>query len=73
MKPSHQEKTDEKLDFIKQWLPSRYTASVNIILKEEPKNPAYIRKVRNRKINDIQVIDALYKVSLINKLQTDTH
>jgi len=71
MNPSHHEKTGEKLDFIEQWLPARYTTSVNIILKKEPKDPAYIRKVRKKKVNDNKVIDALYKVSLINKLQTD--
>jgi len=73
MKHSHQDKTGEVLDFIEQWLPARYTTSVNIILKKAPKDPAYIRKVRNKKLNDQIVIDALYKVSLINKLQTESN
>lgn len=73
MNPSHREKNDEKLNFIEQWLPARYTHLVNIILKEAQKDPAYIRKVKKKKINDTKVIDALYKVSQINKLQTDTN
>ncbi|MEA1847441.1 MULTISPECIES: hypothetical protein [Chryseobacterium] len=73
MKPSHQDKTGKKLDFIEQWLPPRYTTSVNIILKKEPKDPAYIRKVRKKKLSDEKVIDALYKVSLINKFQKENN
>ncbi|SMP25397.1 hypothetical protein [Chryseobacterium profundimaris] len=73
MKPSHHDKTVEKLDFIEQWLPARYTNSVNIILKNEPRDPAYIRKVRNKKIIDSKVTDALYKISLINKFQTENN
>ncbi|WP_123852253.1 MULTISPECIES: hypothetical protein [Chryseobacterium] len=71
MKSPHQDRAVEKLDFIEQWLPARYTTSVNIILKKEPRDPAYIRKVKKKKINDHQVIDALYKVSLINKFQKE--
>ncbi|WP_346986066.1 hypothetical protein [Chryseobacterium sp. POE27] len=67
----HQKIIDEKFDFIDQWLPARYTGSVNIFLKKESKNAAYIRQVRRRKINDEKVADALYKVSLINKLQVE--
>ncbi len=73
MNCTRQEKTGEKLDFIEQWLPARYTTSVNIILKNEPKDPAYIRKVRNKKISDPKVTDALYKLSLINKFQTENN
>jgi len=69
--PNYKEKSDEKFHFIGQWLPVQYTASVNILLKNEPKDPAYIRKVKNRKIHDDQVIDALYKLSIFNKLQKD--
>lgn len=73
MKTSHHDKTGEKLDFIEQWLPARYTSLVNIILKKEPRDPVYIRKVRNKKIIDSKVTDALYKISLINKFQTENN
>lgn len=73
MNPSHHDKTGEKLAFIEQWLPVRYTTSVNTILRKEPRDPAYIRKVRNKKIKDPKVTDALYKVSLINKFQIENH
>lgn len=69
--PHHKDKSDEKFDFIRQWLPVRYTSSVNILLKNDRKDPSYIRKVKNRKIKDDQVIDALYKISIFNKLQKD--
>ncbi|MFY7814286.1 MAG: hypothetical protein ACOVRK_03745 [Chryseobacterium taeanense] len=69
--PCHQKIIDEKFDFIDQWLPARYTDSVNIFLKKESKDANYIRKVRMRKINDEKVADALYKVSLVNKLQVE--
>lgn len=69
--PNHKQKSAEKFHFIEQWLPVQYTTSVNLLLKNEPKDPAYIRKVKNRKINDDQVIDALYKLSIFNKLQKD--
>jgi hypothetical protein len=39
---------DEKYDFIERWLPARYTTSVNIILKEDVRKPAYIRKVKKK-------------------------
>ncbi|SDI21748.1 hypothetical protein SAMN05421846_10574 [Chryseobacterium taeanense] len=67
----HQKIIDEKFDFIDQWLPARYTDSVNIFLKKESKDANYIRQVRMRKINDEKVTDALYKVSLVNKLQVE--
>ncbi|WP_374459734.1 hypothetical protein [Chryseobacterium taeanense] len=69
--PCHQKIIDEKFNFIDQWLPTRYTDSVNIFLKKESKDANYIRKVRMRKINDEKVADALYKVSLVNKLQVE--
>lgn len=69
--PCHQKIIDEKFDFIDQWLPARYTDSVNIFLKKESKDANYIRKVRMRKIDDEKVADALYKVSLVNKLQVE--
>lgn len=69
--PCHQKIIDEKFNFIDQWLPARYTDSVNIFLKKESKDANYIRKVRMRKINDEKVADALYKVSLVNKLQVE--
>lgn len=62
----------DKFDFIDKWLPAHYTTSVNIILKEEAKDPAYIRRVKNRRMIDERVIDALYKVSLLNKIQVET-
>ncbi|SEM43142.1 hypothetical protein [Chryseobacterium taichungense] len=69
--PNQQKKSDEKFDFIEQWLPPRYTTSVNILLREEPKDAVYIRKVKNRKLKDDNVLDALYKLSIFNKLQTE--
>ncbi|MEC3875881.1 hypothetical protein [Chryseobacterium salviniae] len=71
MNLSHHDKISEKLEFIEQWLPARYTTSVNIILKKQTKDPVYIRKVKNKKISDPEVTDALYKLSLINKFQTE--
>lgn len=69
---THNQKViDEKYDFIEQWLPARYTSSVNIILKEDQRNPAYIRKVKKEKIYDHKIIDALYKVAQLNKLQVE--
>lgn len=73
-KPIHQyhhKKAVDKFEFIDKWLPAHYTTSVNIILKEEKKDPAYIRRVKNRRMIDAPVIDALYKVSLINKIQVE--
>lgn len=67
----YQNTVNERFDFIDKWLPARYTGSVNIILKKQ-EDPDYIRKVRNRLINDEAVIDALYKVSLFNKIQVET-
>lgn len=67
--PKNQKRIDEKLDFIDQWLPARYTSSVNMILKKDKRNPAYIRHVKNAKTNDEKIIDALYKVAQLNKLQ----
>ena len=61
----------DKFDFIDQWLPAHYTSSVNLILKENTKDPSYIRRVKNRRMIDAPVIDALYKVSLLNKIQVE--
>lgn len=69
--PNQQKISDEKFDFIEQWLPARYTTSVNILLRKDPKDAVYIRKVRNRKIKDDNVLDALYKISIFNKIQTE--
>ncbi|MCF2218194.1 hypothetical protein H9Q08_02630 [Chryseobacterium sp. PS-8] len=66
----YQNTINERFDFIDKWLPTRYTGSVNIILKKS-RDPDYIRKVKNRKVNDEDVIDALYKVSLFNKIQVE--
>ncbi len=63
---------EEKLDFIEQWLPARYTGSVNIILKEDKKPPRYIWRVKKERIPDEKIIDALYKVAKLNKLQVET-
>jgi hypothetical protein len=49
---------------------TRYTGSVNIILKKS-RDPDYIRKVKTGSYNDEDVIDALYKVSLFNKVQVE--
>lgn len=68
----HQKMIDEKYNFIEQWLPVQYTSPVNMILKGDMKKPEYIRQVKNRKIYDEKIIDALYKVALFNKLQTGT-
>ncbi|KIC61256.1 hypothetical protein [Chryseobacterium taiwanense] len=68
----NQKMIDEKYDFIEQWLPARYTSSVNLILKEDARTPEYIRQVKNEKMYDEKVIDALYKVALLNKLQVET-
>ncbi len=67
----YQNSINETFDFINRWLPKRYTGSVNILLKKS-KDPDYIRKVKNRKLQDEAVIDALYKVSLFNKIQVET-
>ncbi|GEN77973.1 hypothetical protein [Chryseobacterium hagamense] len=67
----HQKKIDDQFDFIDRWSPAHYTASVNIILKEKAKDPDYIRRVKNRRMIDAPVIDALYKVSLFNKIQVE--
>jgi hypothetical protein len=67
----HKKKIDDQFDFIDTWLPPHYTASVNLILKEKPKDPEYIRRVKNRRMIDTPVIDALYKVSLFNKIQVE--
>lgn len=68
----NQKMIDEKYDFIERWLPARYTTSVNIILKEDIRKPAYIRKVKKERISDQKILDALYKVALLNKLQIET-
>jgi hypothetical protein len=68
----NQKMIDEKYDFIEQWLPARYTSSVNIILKEDVRKPAYIRRVKKERIHDQKIIDALYKVAQLNKLQVET-
>lgn len=68
----NQKMIDEKYDFIERWLPARYTTSVNIILKEDVRKPAYIRKVKKEKIPDPKILDALYKVAQLNKLQVET-
>lgn len=67
----HQKKIDDQFDFIDTWLPAHYTASVNIILKGKAKDPDYIRRVKNRRMIDVPVIDALYKVSLFHKIQVE--
>ncbi|WBV60208.1 hypothetical protein PFY12_14365 [Chryseobacterium camelliae] len=63
---------NEKYDFIEQWLPVHYTSSVNMILKGDMRPPEYVRQVKNKKIYDEKIIDALYKVALFNKLQMGT-
>lgn len=72
MYPSHQKTIDDKFEFIEKWLPKRYTSSVNIILKQESRDPAYIRQVKNMRINDSKVVEALYIVSVFNKIQVET-
>ncbi len=67
----HNKKIVDKFDFIDKWLPAHYTSSVNLILKENTQNPAYIRRVKNRRMIDPPIIDALYKVSLFNKIQVE--
>jgi len=67
----NQKTIDEKYDFIERWLPARYTTSVNIILKEDVRQPAYIRKVKKERISDKKILDALYKVAQLNKLQVE--
>lgn len=67
----HKKKIDEQFDFIDTWLPAHYTTSVNIILKEKTRDPEYIRRVKNRRMIDLPVIDALYKVSLLNRIQVE--
>jgi len=69
--PNNQEMNDRKFDFIDQWLPARYTSSVNMILKEDKKDPAYIRQVKNTRTDDMKIIDALYIVAQLNKLQVE--
>lgn len=69
--PKNQKMNGEKFDFIDQWLPARYTSSVNIILKEDKKDPVYIRRVKKTRTDDMKVIDALYKVAQLNKLQVE--
>lgn len=74
-KPIHryrQKRTVDKFDFIDEWLPAHYTHSVNLILRDKAKTPEYIRRVKNRRMIDAPVIDALYKVSLFNKIQVET-
>lgn len=69
--PKNQKVSDEKFDFIDQWLPARYTSSVNLILKEDKKDPAYIRRVKKTRTDDKKTIDALYRVAQLNKLQVE--
>jgi hypothetical protein len=66
----YQNSINETFDFIDKWLLTRYTGSVNIILKKS-RDPDYIRKVKTGSYNDEDVIDALYKVSLFNKVQVE--
>lgn len=68
---SNQKMNDEKFDFIDQWLPARYTSSVNMILKDDKKDPAYIRRVKKTRTDDMKIINALYIVAKLNKLQTE--
>lgn len=67
----NQKKIEEKYDFIDEWLPSRYTSSVNLILKKKMKKPAYIRQVKRERIHNKTILDALYKVAKFNKLQLE--
>lgn len=69
--PSNQRSISEMHDFIEKWLPARYTHSVNLILKDEKKDPAYIRQVKNRKTDDRKITDALYTVAKLNRLQVE--
>ncbi|HCR77993.1 MAG TPA: hypothetical protein DIW37_16620 [Chryseobacterium sp.] len=67
----NKEKINERFDFIEQWLPVRYTSSVNLILKKDKKEPSYIRQVKKERIHNKKIINALYKVALLNKLQLE--
>ena len=69
--PHNQRSISEIYDFIEKWLPARYTHSVNLILKGEKKDPAYIRQVKNRKTDDRKITDALYTVAKLNRLQVE--
>lgn len=68
----HRKTMDEKYDFIDRWLPARYTSSVNLILQEKRRPAEYIRRVKKEKIPDKEIMDALYLIAKLNKLQTET-
>lgn len=69
----NQKMIKEKYDFIDEWLPTRYTKAVNVILKDKKKqkNPAYIRQCKRERIENTSVIKALYAVAQLNKLQKE--
>lgn len=66
-----QKKVAKKYDFIEQWLPTRYTKDVNTLLGKDKKDAAYIRQVKNERINNQKIMKALYTVAKLNKLQLE--
>ena len=68
---ANQKTITKKYNFIEQWLPARYTKDVNLILKEHKAEPSYIRQVKKERIHNKKIMDALYAVAKLNKLQLE--
>ena len=68
-----QKKLNEKWQLIDLWLPQKYAKEVNKLLPLEHQCPehdlSYIRHVRTKKINNDMIINALYLVANVRRIQ----
>ena len=68
-----QKKLNEKWELIDLWLPQKYAKEVNKLLPSEHKfsedDLSYIRHVRTKKINNDMIINALFLVANVRRIQ----
>ncbi len=68
-----QKKLNEKWELIDLWLPQKYAKEVNKLLPSEHQFPesdlSYIRHVRTKKINNDMIINALFLVANVRRIQ----
>ena len=68
-----QKKLNEKWELIDLWLPQKYAKEVNKLLPSEHQfsedDLSYIRHVRTKKINNVMIINALFLVANVRRIQ----